>query len=148
VPPYLRIAVVVASAAGGIVLGVQSSTAIWRGWRSQRWPATDAEIIKSELEERPWEDGMAAVRPVIVYRYDVNGATYAGDLVYYGARLWLPWKFGTMVRLVEEYPERQTVRVRYDPSRPSQSVIRPGVHPRTLIGVAIGIAGIALAVLL
>ncbi len=97
------------------------------------WPSTTATIVEAALERRDAR-GRVEVRPRLRYTYEVGGQTYRGRQVQYG-----------MVRVTDEalveelrvaYPPGAQVPVRYDPRRPSRSVLRPGLFGEPDYGAA------------
>jgi hypothetical protein len=139
------VAFILSSAAIGVACVVRGLRAILSAWRSTEWPSVPGEILASYVED----DGNETprYRATIIYRYVVAGGEYVGELVYFGARMSLPWSEWAD-RLVSRYQPGQTVPIRYDQSDPTRSVIEPGIHwqPCFIVLFGILVLGYSLAV--
>jgi len=142
----------------GIILLVLGGFMIVRGWpgflgtlRARRWPAVQGTIAAAGVQSY---SGMAGQghgrarfsRASVAYTYEVDGATYTGTRVTFGA----PLGFGAGLGGVAAAQAAQrvsgdTVFVWYDPSDPSRSVLRPVDYTSMVLfdaGVAVVVVGV------
>jgi hypothetical protein len=105
---------------------------LYRGARAARWPTTTATVTESRVAQDTDLDKNTdpSERPVLRYRYTVNGAVHESDRLY---------PHGTVVmsgararQLVERHPPGSELRVRYDPARPGDAALDEPV-PRTVL---------------
>ena len=87
---------------------------------SRSWPETEGFIIESRLSSNS-----TYCRPVINYRYMVNGQSFVGDDLVAGPQD----HYGSHEAQAEidRYPVGRKVAVFYDPANPSTCCIEPGV---------------------
>lgn len=112
--------------------------AYWFGWntmsrawalnmaqRSDSLPAVNGEVVSIDVARvRGSRGSTAGWRPVIVYRYTIDGREYTGSV----------WRFNpSYVRdlssaeeIVAGYRPGNAVRVLYDPEAPERAALRPG----------------------
>lgn len=103
-----------------IVVGASSGV---RGLMTHRWPTATGQITEQRLATR-FDD---ASGPTIRYTFEVNGQTYVGDGIQFGA-----WG-NKRTRVLREHPVGTDVTVRYNPSDPSQAVLIAGPSANVLI---------------
>lgn len=110
-----------------IVVGVQN-TRIARA--SGSWPAVDGEIVRSDIVEERSTSGPSprslTYRPVVRYRYRVDGTDHEGERVSLG-------EYATEDRadaeaVVATYPVGRKVSVYHAPEAPETAVLEPGSH--------------------
>ena len=98
-----------------------------------KWPTITAVIIESKVI------GDRALRPDIIYEYEVNGQTYQGDTNLntpgFGGRR---SRRDTAERIISEYEKGQKVLIYYNPNDPAESYIRPGVQWSDYMKSAVG----------
>ena len=86
-------------------------------------------------------------RPEIIYTYEVHGQRLAGKRIRFASEPHARTRSATQER-VSEYPSGALVAVYYDPAKPSESVLKPGVavfwSRRITFSVALLAIGIAL----
>jgi hypothetical protein len=131
--------------AGALALGVEQ-TRLARA--SLTWPAVDGEVVRSSIEQERSTGGSGpgsrsiTHRPVIVYRYAVEGIPYEGRRVSYGDTASSAVEDARKV--TAKYPSAGRVRVYYRPGTPAEAVLEPGSHGVPWLLTAIG--GVFLAV--
>ena len=88
---------------------------------------------------------MTLYRPVLLYEYEVAGKRFCGSRIAQSPGLdrGVP-EFAQKV--VDRYPGGSAVAVRYNPRRPDESVLEPRVPGSGILGAAIGVALLVLAV--
>lgn len=90
---------------------------------SEHWPNVQGDIIKSEIRETTrGAKGDSSANEIIRYSYIVNGQTMVGKRVVFGVVDLTPRK------IIRKYPVGRRVRVYFQESDPSISVLEPGVH--------------------
>ncbi len=84
------------------------------------WPTAPGRVIESEVH------GTEAIRPLVVYSYDVGGVSYTDSSTLEAPTFGNGRKEYEVARdLSQEHPEGSYVRVYYDPSNPAESVLMP-----------------------
>lgn len=81
-----------------------------------KWETTIGEITKSDVGLYVDSEGDTMDQPIIHWAYHVNGRRYAGqmpEMGYYRAK-----------QIVAKYPVGKQVEVRYNPSKPEESVVK------------------------
>lgn len=103
-------------------------------WRSSRWPATEARILRSSFEEVPGDNG-TNYKPDIEYEYTVAGQTHRSRRVnfFYGdtstsGRKWID-------RLCAEYPAGSVRTCYYDPRKTDEAILKRGYSWFLLLGL-------------
>lgn len=112
------------------------------GWRTRRWALVPGTILHSEVRTGPapvaWGRGSTVLHyPSVIYQYRVGGTLYHGShLGYCGGwspvRWSAPWKAGDQVQVC------------YDPTQPSNAVLRSGISSANVLGVLLGLVALAL----
>jgi hypothetical protein len=103
------------------------------GKASAAWPKTAGRIVKSAITERKSDnEGESDNIPTLEYTYDVDRNNYSGNNISYKV---ISLTRPAAEKILEKYPIGATADVYYNPSKPSQSVLEPGVHqpPMTLL---------------
>jgi hypothetical protein len=93
--------------------------------QSERWPTSDGEITRSEVEERKEDLTKTVYWPKVQYRYTVAERVYEGTRVNFdesGSQY-----SGRIESLVKRFPLGAKVPVYYDPADPAQAVLDPGL---------------------
>ena len=117
--------------------------------QSENWPEAHGVILSSKVERRHPSSGDAGYtyEPNVRYRYTVNGRQYTNDRVFYGATG--SSDSGWAHTIVARYPVGAAM-VRYDPEKPSRSVLEAGVtgttHLQFIVGGPIALFGLFLTV--
>jgi hypothetical protein len=94
--------------------------------RAINWPTTEAEILASDIEEDRVRSSTGkaniAFTPTIRYSYLVNGTRYEGDRITF-ARAGFDFLDASNIR--DLFAAGEKTPVHYNPSSPSESVLRP-----------------------
>jgi hypothetical protein len=119
------------------LIGLANTTMAWhRGARVATWPRTPGTVTHSRIKKgKGWSDmgqgqstGGTVYRPKIIYSYEVGGKHFQGTRVQFGTR-WRERVKSKAASAITPYPVGQAVQVYYDPQRPGDSVLKPGVAP-------------------
>ncbi|MZH02737.1 MAG: DUF3592 domain-containing protein, partial [Nitrospinae bacterium] len=97
--------------------------------KAESWPHEEGEITHSEVETGTSGGGSGRVtfRANIKYKYKVKRRTYKNDKVFVGnVKVWVNYK-NEAEQTCREYPVGKTVRVLYNPKRPSEACLEPRV---------------------
>ncbi len=98
---------------------------LWLSLRSKYWNEVDCEIIESYVKITQLKG--RSYRPMISYRFNVNGLEYEGNKIKYGAT----WGTETVANdYCEKYPVGKIVKVNFDPMNHKRSVLEPGASWR------------------
>jgi hypothetical protein len=110
----------VAAVGMGTALGIPS----FRALESRTWPRADGRVLHSKYEERDsGEEKQKTFIAELKYSYAVHGETYTNDDI--GT---LHDNDDTVVRkLVTGHPDGSSITVYYNPHRPEDSTVLPGV---------------------
>ncbi len=109
------------------------------------WPTTEGRVVSSEVVESQSGRGTTLI-PLVVYTYDVGGATYRGNRIYYSSNPKDRDPGVNAERTIAAFPADSLVKVYYDPSEPQRSVLRPGVNWFSMFWLAFATALVALSV--
>ncbi|MBB6100005.1 hypothetical protein HNR42_003470 [Deinobacterium chartae] len=111
-----------------------------------RWPTTTGTVVYSEIVEHVErdDDGDLEVmyEPRVTYTYAVEGTSRQGNRIGYMAASWSDRALAETV--VQRYPLGQPVRVHYDPSRPEDALLEPGLSPLMWLWMLLPAAAVAL----
>lgn len=141
---------------GAIMVVGGGGTCLWGAYdlkyarASENWPEAHGVILSSKVERRGPSSGDAGYtyEPNVRYRYTVNGRQYTNDRVFYGATG--SSDSGWAHTIVARHPVGAGAMVRYDPEKPSRSVLEAGVtattHLQFIVGGPIALFGLFLAV--
>ena len=120
----------------------------------KRWPVAKGRVLSSKVEEYRADAGpsnfggphgrVVLYRPVVVYEYEVDGQHFRGDRIAQspGLNRGVP---DFAEKTVQRYASGSTIDVRFNPKRPSESVLEPRVPRAWLLAVAIAVALLILA---
>ena len=115
--PY--IVILILFIAGGLGTTIWGWTVIARGKRTLKWPAAEGIIEKSQ----PSADGNDLF-PHIVFSYAVSGQRYEHDLEFPSGTNPTP---ALTTSYINKYPQGAKVLAYYNPTRPAQATLEPGV---------------------
>jgi hypothetical protein len=116
------LAFVLCSVACGLILAGRLT--VQRGSGSEIWPVVDGVVLEAAIAADR-ETGRQRFRPVVRYRYEVNGQRYEGSRIQWtmdqGYR-----KYTRARRVLDGYRSGHAIKVHYDPTRPGVAVLKPG----------------------
>jgi hypothetical protein len=105
---------------------------------AQGWPATEGEVVKSEV----YRD-RGVYYPRVEYRYLVEGSELTGSVVSFGGVFGTNFSKTPARSVVDHYPSGRQVLVYYDPRRPSRSCLERTAGLRWLMFAGVGVAMLA-----
>lgn len=111
------------------------------GQASLSWPVVSGNIISSEVRSERAGRSLT-YRPVVRYRFRVDGREYSNTRVFFGNNA--SAREAEAQERAARYPAGRVVEVRYQPGRPEESVLEPGPAPDGWFVLAIGGAALAL----
>lgn len=91
--------------------------------RAKSYPTTTGVVVSSEVESHRSDDG-TTYKPLIVYRYEVDGAEYLNDRYRYG--MWSTNDHGRSQRIVDAHPPGREITVYYNPDDPQDALLSVG----------------------
>ncbi len=136
--PYVIILVLFVVA--GLAATLWGLTIIAKGRRTLRWPSTEGAIEESSLASDTDD-----LFPHILFSYRVGAQTYRRELGFPGGTNPTP-EFAASY--VKKFPAGASVRVFYDPERPDQATLEPGLAQGDWMILTLGIAATILGILL
>ncbi len=98
--------------------------------KAESWPREDGEITHSEIElgTSGGTSGRVTFRADIKYKYKVKRRSYKNDKVCVGnVKVWVNNR-SVAERTCREYPVGKTVKVLYNPNKPSEACLEPRVE--------------------
>lgn len=132
---HVPLIVALVQAVVGLIVSAYGVRSFRRARASVTWPGAEGKITASEVIT----DGEAARLPKIRYEYLVNGQPFTGDRLKVGHKNFA--MTGNLAQTaVERYPAGARVRVFFNPDKPTQSALEPGVNPAAYVGMIIGLA--------
>ena len=111
---------------------------------SRKWPAAAGVILSSRVEEKV-DAQYIYTRAVVSYRFNVGGEELVGRRACFGDVNSSTMKFLAR-RIVDRYRAGQAVTVRYNPTKPQECVLEPGVSAHLLLELLLGCAFFIVAI--
>lgn len=136
--PYVIILVLFVVA--GVAATLWGLTIIVKGRRTLRWPSTEGAIEESRLVSDTDD-----LFPHILFSYRVGVQTYRRELGFPGGTSPTP-EFAASY--VKKFPVGARVRVFYNPERPDQATLEPGLAQGDWMILTLGILATLLGILL
>jgi hypothetical protein len=93
--------------------------------KSRSWNTASGSIFYSKLVKGKNSDDEITYRPLIKYKYSVDGMIYRSDRIFYG-NMFEQSSPKLSISYIERYPEKSDVIVYYHPYNPEKSVLIPG----------------------
>ncbi len=118
-----------------------------RALSTKNWASTTGKIIKGEVINSGTSSGSNSWSPTIKYLYSINDNQFEGDRIKTIVSSYSSTKQAQ--KELDKYPVNSSVKVYYNPDKPADSVIIPGVA-KGIFGILAGglvlsIVGILLA---
>jgi hypothetical protein len=135
---------------GGLI--VWQSLEIERALASRRWPRVAGKMRQFRREERDlYGDGLL-YQPQVLCRYQVGGTEFLCSRLRFGLRgLWWPRLLFVLLRFKRLSQQHRVVEsqvpVAYNPEKPEESVLEPGLSAGLLAGLLVGACLFAIGVL-
>src|SRR4029434_8331502 len=95
-----------------------------RGYASRHWPQTMATVVESRVEEQVNADGQFVFRPLVRYRYTVEGQEYESLNIRFPTKPFVSHRRAQAI--VTQHPATASLLVSYCDSQPATSVVEPG----------------------
>jgi hypothetical protein len=130
----------------GIVCLAIGGYLAYKSARSSSWPSTDG-ILKTVATVSSWNSNLSTTyySPEVTYDYMVNGQLFTGNKL----RIIELGRSDSAAReRIKEYKVGEKVKVFYSPTDFTNSVLEPGMHPSCLFLPSIGLAFIAIPLIL
>ena len=109
-----------------------------RAMRSKRWPTVEGRIVSCGFgSHSPSEDGAEIRFAKIEYRYSVDGAEHVGSRISFAD---LSHTGAAAESYVKHHPVGLRVPVHYDPLRPEDSLLEPGVRVQVFVRICFALA--------
>jgi hypothetical protein len=142
-------------AVGGIGVLMFAATKYFSGQDTAKWPTVQGSIIRSGITQQKMRSRQTGTIGVsygldLAYEYSVENKRFVGQDVMYGEKGWWGGTDKDAVRTAaKRFPQSKQVKVYYNPKKPQQAVLIPGIHTRAVISnVTIGVIAFALAAVL
>ncbi|MEW4455147.1 DUF3592 domain-containing protein [Bremerella sp. JC817] len=108
-----------------------------QGYSAEKWPTAKGDIVDARLRSFASGKGGTRFEAKVKYTYQVNGANYEGERIGFGYGVTdsqeLPQK------IVNKLKSGKQVEVRYNPKRPEDSALIPGVFSGVRFNILAGI---------
>ncbi|MDA8434089.1 MAG: DUF3592 domain-containing protein, partial [Nitrospiraceae bacterium] len=105
---------------------IQGAGVLHKAYASAKWPAAEGVVVSSAVSFHPGSNRSGAYySPDVVYRYRVGRMYYIGDTIAFAS--FATSNRSDMAKIAQRYPAGRKVAVRYDASRPEESVLEPGM---------------------
>jgi hypothetical protein len=95
----------------------------YKGISSRHWPSVTGFVLNSKFEKNPGSGNDVSYVAEIKYSYEIVGKTYTNDDLGYEREA----ADDDVRSLIQEHPDGSKITVYYDPSRPSRSIVIPGL---------------------
>jgi Protein of unknown function (DUF3592) len=118
-PLFVQIALafVLCAVGGGLILAGRLHSVA-----SQSWPTVKGMVVESAVVAS--RDGRQYYRPIVRYRYEVNGQRYEGSRIQRVAVM-EQRKYTRARKILDLYRTGEPVAVHYDPTDPRTAVLQP-----------------------
>jgi len=98
--------------------------------RAKSWPITDGKISSCDLVKSSHSEGGPTYEAKVTYTYWANGQNREGSRIGYGYSG--SSNFSAHQAIFEKLRQASTVQVRYNPAKPSESVLSCGINRSTV----------------
>jgi hypothetical protein len=113
---------------------------------SVSWPTAEGVVSSSEVDHSTDAEGGDSYSPEVTYQYQVDGQNLANNQIKFGENSYSSRRKAE--EIAAAYPVGKQVTVYYEPERPDNAVLEPGVSAGSYIVLGIGVLFIALALLI
>jgi hypothetical protein len=113
----------------GFVILAMSTIAILKSISSKEWLPTGGKIIHSTIYNySATNEANVTYRPDIAFEYRVDGEKFISDRLYYGVKIMSSGNWINSRKITKKYPVDKEITVFYNPNKPKDAVIEPGIH--------------------
>jgi hypothetical protein len=110
---------------GAVLFNLELGPLVVQGALSEGWPTTAGSIVSSQVTSEVNDDGTRMYGAEVRYRYTVDGSAHESSRISFG---WMGSSIQSQAQArVDRHPVGKKVRVHYDPSRPGEAVLEPGI---------------------
>jgi hypothetical protein len=103
---------------------------------SATWPTAAGVVTSSEVDHSTDAEGGDSYSPEVDYQYQVDGQTITNNQIKFGENSYSSRRKAE--EIAANYPLGQQVTVYYEPERPTNAVLEPGVSAGSYIVISIG----------
>ena len=114
--------------------------------KAESWQTVSGQITASGIHENHHRDSdghtQINYQPTVQYSYEVNGLTYNGGRIAFGAN---SFDYNTAQGMAAKYPVGATVTVHYDPAQPGEAVLETkaaGSKVFLIVGIVFAVLGL------
>jgi hypothetical protein len=104
---------------------------------STSWPTVQGGITSSEVTVSSDSEGADSYSPEVTYRFQIDGQIFASSQIKFGEN-----SYGSRRKaqeIVNQYPVGKQVMVYYEPERPTNAVLEPGVSAGSYLVLGLGL---------
>jgi hypothetical protein len=141
--PHSSIVLAIILALPGLLAVGYAGLQIRGGLQVRAWPTAPGRVGSNAVDETGVGD-LPRFRPRLTYSYQVRDQWYIGNRIQYGSPREFAFPSWARGWVAKNCPEGSAVTVAYNPNRPDQAVLRPGVPLWTYV---LGATGLVLAAL-
>jgi ribosomal protein L21E len=129
---------------GGLILW--QALAVERAVESRKWPRAPGKVMRSFVDRRENSEGPIYLVKVIC-RYKIGDTEHICSRLRFGLPIWSYIRWTYFSRALRKYTAGDDVEVFYNPKKPEDSVLEPGLSLTLLSGFAFGFLFFALGIL-
>jgi hypothetical protein len=126
-----------------LIFGLVGAGLSYWGWTilqdaraSATWPTAAGVVTSSEVDHSTDAEGGDSYSPEVDYQYQVDGQTITNNQIKFGENSYSSRRKAE--EIAANYPLGQQVTVYYEPERPTNAVLEPGVSAGSYIVITIG----------
>jgi hypothetical protein len=126
-----------------LIFGLVGAGLSYWGWTilqdaraSATWPTAAGVVTSSEVDHSTDAEGGDSYSPEVDYQYQVDGQTITNNQIKFGENSYSSRRKAE--EIAANYPLGQQVTVYYEPERPTNAVLEPGVSAGSYIVISIG----------
>jgi hypothetical protein len=126
-----------------LIFGLVGAGLSYWGWTilqdaraSATWPTAAGVVTSSEVDRSTDAEGGDSYSPEVDYQYQVDGQTITNNQIKFGENSYSSRRKAE--EIAANYPLGQQVTVYYEPERPTNAVLEPGVSAGSYIVISIG----------
>lgn len=110
----------------GLILIVLSINLLWKSQQVNQWQETTGTILTSELKEYIKKPSDKAYQLKVSYEYIVKGKQYLSRRIFFGDTLRASSRLVAEAQRIK-YQPGTTVTVYYNPKKPKEALLQPGI---------------------
>ena len=110
----------------GLFLLAKGLENVGNAWSSTSWPTTKGRVVRSAVEAESSKSGTMYLSQIAI-EYGVHGQTFTTTTLHYGQVLGSGDESEIILQRLR-FQEGREVEVSYDPAKPNEAVVHPGMH--------------------